>query len=77
VLEVGAELPVDEEETKEVDNKKLYELLEVDPKASEQQIRSSYKKLVLKHHPDRGGDPDKIKEINVAYEVNSRLKIRF
>jgi len=60
-----------DEEDKEVDNKKLYEMLEVDPKASDQEIRSSYKKLVLKHHPDKGGDPEKIKEINMAYEVLS------
>ena len=46
-------------------------MLEVDPKASDQEIRSSYKKLVLKHHPDKGGDPDKIKEINMAYEILS------
>lgn len=64
--------PVDEEDNnKEVDNKKLYEILEVTPKASDQEIRSSYKKMVLKHHPDKGGDPDKIKEINLAYEVLS------
>lgn len=70
--------PVDEEEVekKEVDNKKLYEILEVDPKATEQQIRSSYKKLVLKHHPDKGGDPDKIKEINLAYEILSNSEKR-
>lgn len=61
---------MEEEDTKEVDNKKLYEILEVDPKASDSEIRSNYKKLVLKHHPDKGGDPDLIKEINLAYEVS-------
>ncbi|KAJ4314901.1 hypothetical protein N0V94_006205 [Neodidymelliopsis sp. IMI 364377] len=30
-----------------------YKILEVDPKASSQQIRDAYKKAALKHHPDR------------------------
>lgn len=57
------------EESEDVDTTKLYEVLGVEKTATEQQIRSSYKKLVLKHHPDKGGDPDTIKEINFAYEV--------
>ncbi|OAL49216.1 DnaJ-domain-containing protein [Pyrenochaeta sp. DS3sAY3a] len=30
-----------------------YKVLEIDPKASQQQIRDAYKKAALKHHPDR------------------------
>ncbi|KAF2280941.1 dnaJ chaperone-like protein [Westerdykella ornata] len=30
-----------------------YKVLEVDPKATQQQIRDAYKKAALKHHPDR------------------------
>ncbi|KAJ9659199.1 hypothetical protein H2201_007463 [Coniosporium apollinis] len=30
-----------------------YAVLEVDPKATQQQIREAYKKAALKHHPDR------------------------
>ena len=30
-----------------------YKVLDVDPKASQQQIRDAYKKAALKHHPDR------------------------
>lgn len=30
-----------------------YKVLEVDPKATQQQIRDAYKKQALKHHPDR------------------------
>ena len=27
--------------------------------------------MAIKHHPDKGGDPDKFKEISVAYEALS------
>ena len=74
-LEAVDSIYIVDEEEKEIDNKKLYEVLGVDPKASDQELRSSYKKLVLKYHPDKveeeGGDPDKIKEINLAYEILS------
>ena len=31
-------------------------------------VKKAYKKLALKHHPDRGGDPKKFQEIASAYE---------
>lgn len=34
-----------------------YETLGVAPNATSEQIRSAYRKLVLKHHPDRSKDP--------------------
>lgn len=54
-----------------VDNTRFYTLLGVEPGASDEDIRKSYKKLVMKYHPDRGGDPETFKEISVAYEVLS------
>lgn len=54
---------------KEVDNSKYYNLLGVDKKATEQEIRKAYRKKALKEHPDKGGDPDKFKELTAAYEV--------
>jgi DnaJ family protein A protein 2 len=56
---------------KEVDNKKYYELLCVEKNATYDQIKKSYRKLALKNHPDKGGDPEKFKEITNAYEVLS------
>merc|ERR1719160_569888 len=56
---------------REVDTTKFYKLLEVDKNASEAEIRKAYKKLALKHHPDRKGDPEKFKELGRAYEVLS------
>jgi DnaJ family protein A protein 2 len=45
---------------KPVDNKKYYELLGVDKEATLDQIRKAHRKLVIKHHPDKGGDIDQV-----------------
>jgi len=39
--------------------------------ASDAEIKKAYRKLAVKHHPDKGGDPEKFKEITRAYEVLS------
>ena len=44
-----------------------YEILEVDYDASLSTIREAFKKLVLKHHPDRGGNPHNFNIIKGAY----------
>tara|TARA_B100001093_G_scaffold520080_1_gene612543 strand:+ start:11102 stop:12022 length:921 start_codon:yes stop_codon:yes gene_type:complete len=49
--------------------KNYYDILGVDEKASESDIKKAFRKLSLKHHPDRGGDSEKFKEINEAYET--------
>lgn len=52
-----------------------YEVLEIDRNASETEIKKAYRKLALKHHPDKNpGDhtaEDKFKEAAEAYEVLS------
>lgn len=54
-------------------NKDYYSILGVDKNASEDDIKSAYRKLAKKYHPDLNKDnPDaaeKFKEINEAYEV--------
>jgi len=55
----------------DVDTTKLYETLGVPKDADEKTIKKSYRKLASKHHPDKGGDADKFKEISAAYEILS------
>ena len=55
--------------------KDLYKILEINTNSSSNEIKSSYKKLALKYHPDRsGGDEDKFKEITEAYSILSDTK---
>lgn len=54
-----------------VDTTKLYETLGVEKNADEKEIKKAYRKLAVKHHPDKGGDEQKFKEISAAYEVLS------
>jgi len=39
--------------------------------ASEEEIKTAYRKMAMKHHPDRGGDQNRFKEISTAYEALS------
>lgn len=54
-----------------VDNEKFYKLLGVEKGASQSDIKKAYRKLAMQHHPDKGGDEAKFKEMSKAYEVLS------
>ncbi|GFH53100.1 DnaJ protein [Chaetoceros tenuissimus] len=56
---------------RDVDTTKLYETLGVEKTADAKEIKKEYRKLAVKHHPDKGGDEQKFKEISAAYEVLS------
>jgi molecular chaperone DnaJ len=47
----------------------LYEILGVNENASIDEIKKSYRKLAMEHHPDKGGNEDKFKKISEAYET--------
>ncbi len=57
------------------DKKNYYDILGVDKKATPEEIKSAYRKLAMKYHPDRNqGDAaaaEKFKEINEANETLS------
>jgi curved DNA-binding protein len=45
-----------------------YSILGVPRNASQDEIRKAYKKKSMQHHPDRGGDEEKFKQVNEAYQ---------
>lgn len=49
--------------------KNYYEILGISRDASQEEIKKVYRKLAHQHHPDKGGDEKKFKEINGAYQV--------
>lgn len=62
--------------------KNPYEVLEVSPSATDEEIKAAYRRLAKKYHPDNYGDSplkdvaeEKMKEINEAYDaVNNQRK---
>src|SRR5436190_2743619 len=51
---------------------KHYDILQIKPDASAEEIQHAYRKLAMRYHPDRNPAPDaaaKMAAINEAYEI--------
>ncbi|BGP15583.1 DnaJ sub C member 7 [Rhodosporidiobolus nylandii] len=46
-----------------------YKALGIPREATQDEIRKAYRALALKHHPDKGGDPEEFKKVTAAYEL--------
>jgi molecular chaperone DnaJ len=46
-----------------------YEVLGIGRDASPDEIKKAFRRAAVQHHPDRGGNEEKFKEVNEAYEV--------
>jgi DnaJ-class molecular chaperone len=48
-----------------------YDVLGLTRDATADDVKKAYRKLAREHHPDKGGDPEKFKKVQEAYEVLS------
>lgn len=46
-----------------------YEVLGVTSSASDGEIKRAYRTLALRHHPDKGGNPEEFRKVSEAYSV--------
>jgi len=54
---------------------KWHEILQVSPSASFQEVKTAYRKLATKYHPDLGGSDEEMKPLNWAFD-QAQKKIR-
>ncbi|MBU2545111.1 molecular chaperone DnaJ [Patescibacteria group bacterium] len=56
--------------------KDYYEILGISKNASQDEVKKAFHRLAHKHHPNKGGDESKFKEINEAYQTLSNQEKR-
>jgi molecular chaperone DnaJ len=52
-------------------SKNYYDILGIDKKATKDDVKKAFRKLAQKHHPDKGGEEAKFKDITEAYSILS------
>lgn len=50
-------------------NNDFYKILGVNENSSQDEIKNAYRNLSKIHHPDKGGDENKFKELSEAYQI--------
>ena len=51
----------------------LYRIMELEPGASQSNIRKAYRRLAFEHHPNKGGNVEKFKTLQNAYNKLKNL----
>lgn len=51
-----------------------YQVLHLQPGAPLEVVKAAYKALALTHHPDRGGDEERMKQVNIAFDTILRQR---
>jgi curved DNA-binding protein CbpA len=49
--------------------KEYYKILKINKDATLTEIKRAYRDLARQNHPDKGGDIEKMKDLNEAYEI--------
>ncbi len=57
-------------------SKDYYQTLGIDKTATAEEVKAAFRRLAMEHHPDRGGDAEKFKAANEAYQVLSDTQKR-
>ena len=59
-----------------MDKKDYYEVLGVQRNVTEADLKKAYRRLAMKHHPDKGGNEEIFKKYQKAYEILSNPEKR-